>query len=108
MSGLPLTPNCFRAEMARHQLTRAVICTPINMHPNLFSMYISGERSMSPESSHNIGWAINTVTGLPIFNVDMSKGVLPMERKHFRRALAGQSNPSVRLPVAPRRGRRRR
>lgn len=96
-----LAPNSenFRAEMARHRLSRAAISAPIKMHPNQLSMFLNGVRPLSGWAAHNIGWAFNHTTGQKIFAVDMDAGPLP--------APQGRPRQKVRLDAKPRRKGRR-
>lgn len=71
------TPENFRAEMARHCLTRRDICDVIGMNPNLFSGFVNGTRPLMGWAAHNIGYGINLVTGLRLLDVDQGVGVLP-------------------------------
>jgi hypothetical protein len=75
-----ITPENLRAEMYRHQLTRAAICALIGMHPNALSMYLNGVRPLSGWAAHNIGWAMNTTTGLMLFDIDMAIGPIEPPR----------------------------
>lgn len=94
---LALTAENFRAEMYRHKLSRKDVCRLIGMHVNALSMYVNGVRPMPGWAEHNIGWSINRLTGLPVFDVDMQLGPLEPPR--------GRPTP-VKL-YAPKRRRRR-
>lgn len=98
---LSTNPENFRAEMARHRLTREAICRPIKMHENLLSMFLNGVRPLPDWAAHNIGWSFNTVTQQMIFGVDMETG--PVEAPQGRRRGRG-----VRLDTGPRKRQRRR
>ena len=98
------TPENFRSVMAIHRLSRTRVSKPIEMGVNLLSMYVTGYREMSPEAAHNIAYAINTIIGRRIFDIDMSLGVLPMPRA--KRNLDRRT--SVVLPVPTKYRRRRR
>jgi hypothetical protein len=98
-----LTPSAdhFRAEIARHRLTRVDIANRIGMNVNQLSEYCSGARTIPLWARHNIAYGINWVLGYRVFGVDMNLGVLPSKReapKYFR-------NPqtSVRMSAPPRR-----
>lgn len=69
----PLAPTAenFRVEMARYRLKREEVCSVINMNLNLLSMYVSGTRKMSKDTTNDIAYAINKITGQPIFFVDV-------------------------------------
>lgn len=97
---LAATPENFRSEIARHRLSRESVGSLIGMHPNQLSMFVTGARTLTDWAGHNIGWAINTTTGLKIFNVDMQMGPVTPPR--------GRPGPSVRLDTLPRRRRRKR
>lgn len=94
------TPENFRAEMARHRLTRDALSEIIGMHPNQLSMFLNGVRPLSGWAAHNIGYAFNTTTGQKIFNINMEVGPVkpPMGRPQMRVRLV--------TPKRRRRGRR--
>jgi len=98
--GLIANAENIRSEMSRHRLTREAVCSLIGMHPNLFSMYASGHRPLYGWAGHNIGWGINTTTGLAIFDVNMELGPVRPPR----------GRPVAFSPTLPsrKRGRRRR
>jgi hypothetical protein len=75
-----ITPENLRAEISRHMLDRQSICDQIGMHVNSLSMYVNGIRPIPGWAAHNLGWAINTVTGLLLFDVDMQIGPLEPPR----------------------------
>lgn len=76
----PLTAENFRSYIARYRLKREEIGSLIGMNLNLLSMYTNEGRKMPGWAAHNIGYAINTLTGKNIFAVDMRLGVLPPMR----------------------------
>lgn len=78
---LPLSAPNFRAELARHKISREAVCDLIGMHPNQLSNFVGGYRTIPFWAAHNIGYGINRTTGVMIFDVDMSQGVLPSERE---------------------------
>lgn len=104
MTGITPSAENFRAEMARHQLTREAVCSLIGMHVNTLSNFTNGFRPMPYWAEHNIGYAINRTTGIRIFEIEMGKGVLPNERAPFR--YRRNLRPSVRLATPKRRRRR--
>lgn len=104
MTGLPPTAENFRAEIARHRLTREAICDLIGMNVNLLSMYVNGVRGLPFWAKHNIGYGINLCTGIRIFNVDMERGVLDPIRPPYA---ARDPRKTVRLPTEPKRRRRK-
>lgn len=69
------TPENFRAEMARHGLTRKELCESIGMHPNQWSQYVTGTRPLQGWAAHNIAYAINQAAGLKVLDVDMTQGL---------------------------------
>lgn len=71
----------FRSELARHRLSREDVCSLIGMHVNLFSMYRTRRRKLSSWAAHNIGYGINLATGLPVFDVDMERGLMVPSRR---------------------------
>lgn len=77
---MSITPENLRAEMYRHKLTRAAVCDLIGMHVNAFSMYVNGVRPIPGWAAHNMGWAMNTATGLMLFDIDMTIGPLQPPR----------------------------
>lgn len=77
---LPDADN-FRSELARHRLSREAVCSLIGMHVNLFSMYRTRRRKLSTWAAHNIGYGINLATGLPVFDVDMTRGLMVPSRR---------------------------
>lgn len=77
---LACTPENFRAEIGRHLLTRRVVSEVIGLTPNRFTDYVNGTKPMPDWAAHNIGWAINSVTGLRLFGVDQSLGVIKPKR----------------------------
>lgn len=77
---LALTAESFRIEMSRHRLKRARICDAIGMHPNQLSALLNRGRPLTGIAAHNIGWAINTLVGAPLFDVEMVRGPLPIPR----------------------------
>jgi hypothetical protein len=98
-----LTPSAdhFRAEIARHRLSRIVLADLIDMNVNQLSEYCSGARTIPFWARHNIAYGINRAVGYTVFKIDMEKGVMPSRReapKYFR-------NPqtSVRMSAPPRR-----
>jgi hypothetical protein len=93
----------FRAELGRHRLDRASVCSLIGMHENLFSMYINGIRPMPDWAAHNLGWGFNTATGLMLFGVDMELG--PVSAPKGRPGGRTGARPTVRLPARRRRKR---
>lgn len=93
-----VTPENLRAEISRHLLDRQSICDQIGMHVNALSMYVNGIRPIPGWAAHNMGWAINTVTGLLLFDVDMQIG--PLETPLGRPS-------AVKLAVPKRRRRRK-
>jgi hypothetical protein len=86
------TPENFRAEIARHLLSRRVICQVIGMNPNLFSQFVSGTKPLQGWAAHNIGIGINAVTGLKLIDVDMARGVVEPPPSGRR---AGWNRPSA-------------
>lgn len=102
MTGLPPIPEHFRAEMARHQITRPEVCEQIGIHVNTFSNALGTYRPMHTWMAHNIGWAINLIVGRRIFDVDMTRGIMPRPPRILAR------RPSVNLPVTRRRRRQKR
>lgn len=71
------TPENFRAELARHCLTRKLVAELIAMHPNLFSQLVNGTKPLRGWQAHNIGLGINLATGLRLIDVDEDAGILP-------------------------------
>ena len=104
MTGITPSPENIRAEMARHQLSRPVIGKLLKFHVNSISNYVGGYRKMPPEVAHNLGYAINRLTGIRVFNVEMGRGILPLPGPGNRGA---GRKPGVRLH-APRRKQRAR
>jgi transcriptional regulator with XRE-family HTH domain len=99
----PLTPSAdhFRAEIARHRLSRVEIAELIGMNVNQLSEYCSGARTIPLWARYNIAYGINRAVGYSVFDVDMRLGLAPAKReapKYFR-------NPqtSVRMSAPPRR-----
>lgn len=109
MTGIPPSPENLRAELARHQLTRAVICDVIGMSPNAMTNYLTADKEIPYWAGHNLGYGINRVTGLRIFNVEMGLGILRPRTKASTTNLARKksSRPSVVLPVKRRKARRK-
>lgn len=95
------TPDNLRSEIARHRITRSEICRRIGMHENALTMLVNGVRPLSDWAGHNIAWAVNQITGLAIFNVDMKLGPVLAPRGR-------PQNASVLLPLPPRKRRKRR
>jgi hypothetical protein len=71
------TPENFRAEFARHCLTRRLVADLIDMHPNMLTGFVTGNRVLRGWAAHNIGIGINLATGLRLIDVDESIGLLP-------------------------------
>jgi hypothetical protein len=88
-----LQPTCenFRAEIARHKLTRTVVAGASGMHPIQVSQFVNGLRPLTFWAAHNLGTGINTTTGLRIFSVDPDLGLLQAPR--------GRPSHRVRLPT---------
>lgn len=80
MTGITPSAENLRAEMARHQLSRPVVCKILDMHVNSLSNYIGGYRPLPEWVAHNVAYAINKITGLRIFEIEMGRGIVPMER----------------------------
>lgn len=80
MSGMPPTPMNLRSAMARYRIKRADIQAIINMNQNLMTMYLTGVRPIKPWAAHNIGLAINRLTGKPLFRVNDELGVVAPQR----------------------------
>jgi hypothetical protein len=76
MSGLPPEAHHLRSEIARRRIRRDEITRVIGMHPNMISALLNEARPMPRWAGHNLGYAVNTITKLPVFNVDMQIGVL--------------------------------
>jgi hypothetical protein len=74
---VPPDAEHIRSELARHRLSREQVCSLIGMHVNQFSMYRTKRRKLAGWAAHNIGYGINVATGLPVFDVDMERGLLP-------------------------------
>lgn len=106
MTGITPSPENFRAEIARHQLTRPLIAELLGMHVNSVSNYVCGYREPAPWLNHNIGYAINRLTGIRIFEVEMGRGILPAQRALPNARVRDPRRGSV-LPTPPRRRRRR-
>ena len=97
---MALAPNAenIRSEIARHRLSREAVGSLINMHVNQVSMFANGIRPLSDWASHNLGWAINTTTGLMIFGVDMERGPVRAPRgrpNRGRRRIGRKGRPAV-------------
>lgn len=71
------SPENIRAEMARYRITRPELCDRIGMHHNTFSNYVGGHRRMPKWAEHNICYTINEITGRRVFNIDMTKELMP-------------------------------
>lgn len=98
------TPENFRAEMARHRLSREAVCSTIGLHPNGFSNFVNGHRPLAAWAAHNLGWGFNTATGMMIFNVDMDLGPVraPKGRPSgFRKSVARHRHRKQRHVFAP-------
>lgn len=70
-------PASYRAEMARHGITRTELADQIGMNRQQLSMLLAGSRPMRAWAAHNIGLGINRLVGRPIFDVADDLGVLP-------------------------------
>lgn len=77
MSGLIPTAPHLRSEIARRRIRRDQIHALIRMHPNMISALLNEQRPLPAWAAHNLGYAVNKVTGLPVFNVDERLGVVP-------------------------------
>lgn len=83
---LALEPSQFRAEAARHMITRKEIGAVIGMHRSEVTKYMNGtQRPTYAWALHNIGYALNVLIGKNIFRVDMSKGILTVRPGPKRR-----------------------
>ena len=111
MTGITPSAENFRAEMARHRLTREAVCEHIGMHVNALSNFVGGYRSLPRWAAHNIGYGINRTTGIRIFEIDMTLGVVPMERDlalvPARKARAIYEGVRLQTPQKKRRRRRK-
>lgn len=67
-----VTPETVRVELARHMITKAELARETKMDRSVVSALCTGRRPLTSWASHNIGLAINRMTGLMIFDVDMS------------------------------------
>ena len=79
MTGITPSPDNFRAEMARHRLTRTIVAELLGMHVNQLSMYVTELVPLPFWARHNIAYAINRATGLRIFEVEMGRGLMLKE-----------------------------
>ena len=104
MTALPPNAENFRCEMGRYKLSRSAICDVIGMNPNLLTMFVNGSRTMPFWAAHNIGYGINRVTGVRVFDVEMASGLEQPRRK--AKVSRYDARNGVRLPVPPRRRRR--
>lgn len=96
MSSLTPSPENLRVEIARYGVSRKRIRELTGLHVNSISNAVCEVRPLRPWMAHNLGWAINTITGRRVFDVDMSKGVLPEDRKVRQ---AGVAAPPPLLPT---------
>lgn len=67
-----VTAEMVRVEMARHMITKTALARETKMDRSVISSYCTGSRRMTTWARHNIGLGINRLTGLMIFDVDMS------------------------------------
>lgn len=67
--------------MARYQVSRAALSKITGMHVNSISNFVGGYRRIPWWAAHNLGYGMNQATGLRVFNVDESLGLVAMEQK---------------------------
>lgn len=73
---LHVTPENIRAEISRHLLVRRDIADEIQMNPRQLTNYVNGTTPLPGWAAHNLGLAINILTGMRIFDIDPELGYL--------------------------------